>query len=390
MEVRKAFKYRIYPNVGQQQALALQFGHGRYVYNWGLALRKKCYQERGEGLNYYETAMRLLKLKQEILWLKEAHSQVLQQKLRDLDQAYKHFFVGRASYPGFKTEKGKQSIRYPQGFKFKSKRIYLPKVGWVRTVFHRALEGTAKNVTISKTKSGKYFASVQYEVEIEVPANENTAVGVDVGLKHFAVLSTGEKVEHPHYLCRSEKRLARLQRQHARKKPGGANREKSRMKIARLQEKIANQRSDFCRKLSQRLATEHSVIVLEDLHVRGMLKNRTLAKSISDSGWSMFGRQCEYKALWNGGEVRRTDRFFASSKRCSRCGWINQSLKLDHRTWTCGGCGVIHDRDENAAQNLVLQLPREPRKVTPVEMVLVASDLRVAALSYAKQEAQVL
>jgi len=225
-----------------------------------------------------------LKRQPDYTWLKEADSQVLQAKIEDLDRAFENFFERRANYPRFKSKKDQQSIRYPQRFKFNGNRIYLPKVGWVKAVFHRSLEGMPKNITVSKTKSGEYYVSVQCEMEMDVSPNGKPAVGVDLGLKHFAVLNTGEKVEHPQYLRRSEQRLRRLQRRLSRKKKGSHNREKARLLVARQHEHVARQRADFLHKLSHRLVTQYGMTRLETLNVNGMLKNRSLAKSISDSG----------------------------------------------------------------------------------------------------------
>jgi putative transposase len=348
----KAFKYRLYPNQEQQEKLAVQFGHSRFVYNNALNARKEHFKETGKGLSYSATAKMLPNMKRELEWLKEADSQVLQQKLKDLDRAYVNFFQGRAAYPRFKSKFGNQSVRYPQRFKLEGNKLYLPKVGKVKIVLHRNIEGVAKNVTISKTKSGKYFASIQCEVEIFEYDNDLPPVGADLGIKDFAILSTGEKVAHPSCLRKSEKKLTKLQRKLSKKKKGSVNRGKMRLKVARLHEKIANQRKDFLDKLSYRLTTSHGAIGLENLNVKGMVKNHCLAKSISDSGWSMFGKQCEYKAVVNGSSVHRVDRFFPSSKKCNVCGTINSELKLHHRFWTCKNCGTEHDRDVNAAINI--------------------------------------
>jgi putative transposase len=349
--LRKAFRYRLYPNQQQAAALTVQFGHARFVYNWALATRKEHYQQQGHGLSYYELKRRLTTLKHEpeYAWLQEADSQVLQAKVEDLDRAYQNFFAHRARYPRFKSRKGAQSIRYPQRFQFHGNRVYLPKVGGVKVVLHRPLAGTPKNLTVSKTKSGEYYVSVQCEVEPDIPVNTGPVVGVDVGLKHFATLSTGEKIEHPQYLRRSERRLQRLHRQLSRRKQGSRNREKARGQLARQYEHVARQRADFLHKISHRLVTTYAVIKLEDLHVAGMIQNHSLAKSISDSGWSMFGRMCEYKAAWHGAVVERGDRFYPSSKTCHVCGLVNDGLLLAHRVWTCAGCGTTHDRDHNAA-----------------------------------------
>ncbi|GBC61106.1 transposase [Desulfonema ishimotonii] len=335
MNCLRAYKYRIYPNREQREKLAIQFGHARFVYNYALNARKEHYKKTGKGLSYSATAKMLPGMKKELDWLREADSQVLQQKLRDLDRAYVNFFQKRARYPRFKSKHSRQSIRYPQRFGIIGNRIRLPKVGDVKIILHRHMEGVAKNVTVSRTKSGRYFASVQCEVVIPVSDNGYPPVRVDLGIRHFAILSTGEKVAHPSYLRKSEKKLVRLQRRLSKKKKGSSNRWKMRLKVARLHEHVANQRKDFLNQQSYRLTTRYGAIGLESLNVRGM-----------------FVRQCEYKAAVNGASVHHADRFFPSSKMCNVCGAVNSDLKLSDRIWTCGNCGTEHDRDINAAVNL--------------------------------------
>ncbi len=357
MIVKKAFKYRLKPNSDQKAALAIQFGHARFTFNWALGRRKEFYQLNGTGLNYYAQADELRDLKNEddTLWLKQGHSQVLQQKLRDLDRSFVNFFEGRAEYPTFKSKRGKQSIRYPQGFKLDGQSVYLPKVGWVKLILHRPLEGEMKNATVSKTKSGRYFVSIQCETEIDDPIYEGPHVGVDMGLNHFAVLSTGEKIPNPRHLRKSEKRLAKEQRKLSRKVKGSTNREKQRVKVAKVYEQVSDQRRDFHHKLSRRLVNEFGVITFETLHIKGMVRNHKLAKSISDAGWGQFIQFTEYKGAWYGAHVEKIDRFYPSTKTCSGCGVKNQDLTLSDRTWVCQSCGVIHDRDVNAAINIESQ-----------------------------------
>ena len=357
MQVKKAFKYRLKPNSDGQAALAIQFGHARFTFNWALARRREFYQLNGKGLNYYAQAdeLRDLKREDETIWLKQAHSQVLQQKLMDLDRAYINFFEGRAEYPTFKSKRGKQSIRYPQGFRLEGQSVYLPKVGWVKLILHRPLEGEMKNATVTKTKSGRYFVSIQCELEIDNPIYEGPHVGVDMGLNHFATLSTGEKIGNPRHLRLSEKRLAKEQRKLSRKVKGSSNRGKQRVKVARVHEKVSDQRRDFHHKLSRRLVDTYGVITFETLHIKGMVRNHKLAKSISDAGWGQFIAFTEYKGEWYGSHIEKIDRFYASTKTCSECGVKNQDLTLSDRTWICQSCGSIHDRDVNAAINIESQ-----------------------------------
>ena len=293
----------------------------------------------------------------------------MQQSLRDLDKAYKNYFERRKNgtlpksqkrrkdrmppgYPRYKSRHDKQSIRYPQRVKVNGNRIYLPKVGHVRTVFHRPIEGEIENVTVSKTKSGKYFISIQCEVEITEPTYAGPELGIDLGLKDFAVLSTSERVPHPKHLCKAEKKLRRLQRTLSRREKGSKGQEKARLALARQHEKVANQRADFLNKLSRRMVDEAGYIKIENLNVCGMLRNHSLAKSISDSGWGMFGRMLVYKGEWYGSWVEHIDRFYPSSRLCHVCNYRNDELELTDRFWTCPACGTEHDRDVNAARNI--------------------------------------
>jgi putative transposase len=359
MLVRKAYKYRLYPNRAQQNALAVQFGHARYVYNHFLEVRQEHYAKRGEGMSYRDTAGILTELKRDPAhkWLKEADSQVLQQKLKDLDQAYKNFFEGRAKYPRFRSRRDKQAIRYPQRVKVDSaaQRTYLPKVGWVKTVFHRPLEGKLKNVIVSRTKSGRYSASFQVEVEIPDPVYRGSENGLDLGLKDFAALSDGRKLPNPRHLIQAEKRLRRLQRSLSRRQKGSAGRERQRQKVARQHEKVADCRADYQHKMSRALVEDHRLLAIEDLHIKGMMRNKRLAKQISDAGWGQFVRMLGYKGEWYGCELVAVDRFFPSSKTCWQCGSVMKEMPLELREWDCPNCQAHHDRDVNAAKNLLNQ-----------------------------------
>jgi len=368
MKLHKAFKFRIYPDDEQKGALAIQFGHARFVYNHYRRVREEYYYETATGLSYRDTTDDLAqRLKVEYPWLSEAHSQVLQQTLKDLDRAYVNFFAGRAAYPRFKKKHAKQSIRFPQGFKLDGQRIYLPKVGWVRIVRHRRIEGVMKNCTVSRTKTGKYFVAIQCEMDVDEPTPAESSVGIDLGLTTFVTLSTGEKVKPPQHLRRTERRLKIRQRRLSRKQKGSNSRAKQRQRVAATHERVTNQRRDFHHKLSRQIVDRFGIIGFETLNVRGMLANHHLAKSISDAGWYQFVTFTSYKAAWAGGTVEKADQWYPSSKLCSACGEKNASLKLSDRQWVCLGCGAIHDRDENAAKNLE-PLPREPREVTPVEI----------------------
>lgn len=356
MEIRKAFKFRIYPTNSQQSKLAKQFGAARFVYNHYRAVREGYYIDTGTGLSQYDCQNDLAQqLKVENPWLKEADSQALQSAIKDLDRAYVNFLEGRADYPNFHSKHNKQSIRYPQRFKVNDKRIYLPKVGWVKCVFHRPIDGLMKNCTVTKTKSGRYFVSIQCKLEIDDPTPKVDAVGIDLGLTTFAALSTGEKINKPRHLYRSQRRLKIRQRRLSRKRKGSKHRNHARLPVAVLHERVSNQRKDFQHKLSRELVNRFGSISFESLNVAGMVKNHHLAKSISDASWSQFVLFCEYKSAWSGGQVLRVDRFFPSSKLCSDCGHKNKNLTLNIRQWVCLNCGVIHDRDTNAAINILNQ-----------------------------------
>ncbi|MCE7988817.1 MAG: transposase [Caldilinea sp. CFX5] len=362
--IRKAFKFRIYPDSEQQDKLAVQFGCSRFVYNHYRSVREEYYHETKTGLTYNDCATDLTeRLKEDCPWLKDADSQVIQQSLMDLDKAYKNFFEGRADYPNFKRKFDKQSIRYPQRFKLDGGHIYLPKVGWVRVVLHRKIEGKMKNITVSKTKTGKYFVAIQCEVAPNgYPAKpapsghpKPAQVGIDLGLTTFAAFSTGEKIDKPKHFYASERRLKIRQRRLSCKVKGSNSRNKARLVVATTHEKIANQRKDFHHKLSRTIVDHFGTVAFESLNIGGMLKNHNLAKAIADAGWNQFVSFVEYKATWAGAEVLRVERFFPSSKLCSDCGEKNQNLTLNLRQWVCTSCGVIHDRDENAAVNILRQ-----------------------------------
>jgi putative transposase len=361
--IRKAFKFRIYPDSEQKDKLSVQFGCARFVYNHYRRVREEFYQETGTGLTYNDCATDLTeRLKVDHPWLKDADSQVIQQALMDLDKAYKNFFEGRADYPRFKRKHGKQSVRYPQRFKVEGEQVYLPKVGWVKANLHRKIEGQMKNATVSKTKTGKFFVSIQCEVEHTQPEQNPNKVGIDLGLTTFATFSTGEKIDNPRNLKVSERRLKIRQRRLSRKVKGSNSRGKARFAVAAIHEKIANQRKDFHHKLSRTIVNTFGVIAFESLNVAGMMKNHNLAKAIADAGWNQFVNFVEYKAGWDGREVLRVDRFFPSSKLCSDCGAKHKSLTLNIRQWVCTECGVIHDRDENAAINILNETTRGARE----------------------------
>jgi len=361
--INKAFQYRLYPTPEQEKILASCFGQARFVYNYFLRKRIDYYVankgKEKQSLNYHDTAKMLTELKQQpdTIWLKESNSQSLQQSLRHLDNAYNNFFNNGFKFPNFKKKNRKQSFSVPQNFNIdiKTKQLHIPKLSPIKIVLCREIEGNMKSVTISKTPSGKYFASILCEIEKNIKFKKKGGeIGIDLGLKSFLVISDNEKVEAPKCLRKSENKLKQLQRCLSHKVKGSNRRNKARIKVARIHEKISNQRNDFLHKLSHRLVSENQTIFAEDLHVKGIMANHHVAKFVADSGWSEFVRQLNYKSEWNGVCFEQIDRFFPSSKRHFSCGWINEALTLKDREWTCQGCGQVVNRDHNAAQNILL------------------------------------
>ena len=353
----KATKIRIYPDIKQQERLAKAIGCARWYWNNSLAETQRVYKETGKGLGQFALNARLPKLKQEFDWLSEAHSQVLQSVSLNLSRAFINFFERRAEYPTFKSKHDKQSIQYPQGVKIvDGRKLFLPKIGHVKAVVHREIIGVIKTVTISKAPSGKYFASILSQTEDsepEVSFNGNV-LGIDVGLTHIAITSNGSKFDNPKHLIKAEKNLKRKQRKLSRKVKGSKSRNKARILVAKAHERVSNARKDNLHKLSHKLVNDSQVqvIAVEDLHIKGMVKNHCLAKSISDAGWSTFTTMLKYKAERAGKGYIEVNRFFPSSKACSNCFHIQKSMPLNIRSWRCDKCGSVHDRDINAAQNI--------------------------------------
>ncbi len=349
----KGIKVRLYPNIEQQQLLEQSFGNCRWLWNYCLNLINQTYQETGFGLSGYEVKKLIPQLKQEYEWLSLAYSACLQQVCLNLGVAFNNFFEKRAKYPGFKSKHGRQSIQYPQNVKIFDDYLQIPKIGEVKAVIHRPIEGKVKTVTVSKNCCHQYFASILFDDGKEKPQSsvEGQAVGIDLGLTHFAVTSEGSKFANPRFLAKHEKNLKRKQQQLSRKQKG-SNRNKARLKVARVHRKIANCREDFLHKLSRRIVDENQVIIVENLAVKNMMQNHKLAKAIHQVGWGMFMTMLKYKAEQEGKVYQEVDRFFPSSKTCHVC--LNQvkSLPLDVRTWTCQHCQTTHDRDVNAAINL--------------------------------------
>ncbi|SRR6266487_68831 len=359
MQVKRAYRYRFYPTPEQAQNLARTFGCVRFISNWALSTRKRAYFDQGVKLSTKDLSAAITALKKAAgtAWLKEVSSVPLQQALRHLDTAYKNFFEGRADYPAFKKKQHEQSATYTDNaFTLKGEKLTLathPEP--LDMVWSRPLPDGAKpsRVTVSKDRSGRYFVSILLVEEIAPLPPTEQQVGLDVGLKSMVVLSTGEAIANPKYYAQEEKNLARAQRNQAKKKKESKNREKARRKVARLHARIADKRRDYQHKLSTRIIRENQTVCVESLAVKNMLKNHCLAKAISDVGWGEFTRQLEYKAKWYGRAFIKLDRFYPSSKTCSACGYILEALPLDVREWACPSCGACHDRDINAACNIL-------------------------------------
>jgi len=378
----RAYKYRLYPNVEQKVLLSKHFGCVRWVWNWALAERTKVYEATKKMVSKYELCKRLpvMKKQEATEWLGEVNAQSLQGALHNLDEAYTKFFREKKGFPKFKSKHNYQSFQCPQGsdVDFKAGSISIVKLPSIRAKTSREFKGKIKTVSISMTPTGKYFASVlvddgKPEPEQKKRINSSKTVGVDVGITHFATLSTGEKVENPKYLTRALRKLRRAQRRQARRVKGSKNRQKARHQVALIHERVTNRRNDFQHKLSTRLIRENQAVCLETLNIAGMQKNTRRARAISDAAWGQFVTMLEYKARWQGKTVLRIGQFEPSSKLCS-CGVINQELKLSDRTWKCGSCGIKHDRDILAANNIKRMalhpgnfLAQGMREFTPVE-----------------------
>ena len=379
-----AYKYRIYPTDDQKVLLAKTFGCCRFVYNWALNLKKTAYEERKETLgNVYLTNLMKSELKTEFEWLSEVNSQSLQSSLRNLDTAYANFFRDKkVGFPRFKSRKNRQSFQCPQhcSVDFEKGTITIPKVKGIPAVLHRKFNGTVKTVTISKTPSGKYFASVLVDTDLQelhvTPVKENTTLGIDLGIKTLAVCSDSRTFDNPKNLQKSVDRLKLLQKRLSRKQKGSSNRNKARIKVARLHEHIANCRRDNLHKVTYALTHDNQVrtICMEDLNVKGMMSNHHLAKAVGDASFGMFLTMLEYKCKWYGINLIKIGRFAPSSKTCSKCGHVYKGLKLSERSWTCPECGTLHDRDFNAACNIkeigLKALPTERGEVKPVDCPL--------------------
>ena len=334
-------------------------GCARWWWNYALNLSIETYKATGKGLNQVALNKYLPSLKkaEDTQWLGECYSQVLQSVTLNLTKAFKNFFEKRANYPRFKSYYGKQSCQYPQSVLIVGSQLKIPQLGLVKASVHRIFDGKIKTVTVSKTPSGKYYASILFDTEQEYPSVTITGkvCGIDLGLKDFAITHDGKKTSkyaNPRHLKKHERNLARKQKKLARKKKGSKSREKARKLVALVHERVSNARSDFLHKLSRKIVNDNQVVVIENLNVLGMVRNHKLAKAISDVGWGMFTNFLDYKLKDKGGLLVEIDRWFPSSKTCSNCHYLLGEMPLDVREWTCPKCGTHHDRDENASKNI--------------------------------------
>jgi putative transposase len=352
----KSYKYKLTPNEEQIVLLNKHFGSIRFVYNYFLNERKREYETNKNNINYYDNAKSLTELKkqEDFIWLNEINSQSLQDSLKNLETAYKNFFRFKKGFPKFKSKHNRNSFCVPQFVKLEKGKLRIPKFKEpIDLILTRSFTGTIKQCTISKTPTNEYFVSILVETEHIKLEKTGKSIGIDLGLKDFVITSEGYKYKNNRY-TKTYQKLLKQNQQHLSRKTKGSNRyQKQKLKVARIYKKITNSRLDNLHKVSTELIKKHDLIVLEDLNIKGMIKNHKLSKHIADASWSKFIELLTYKAEWNDKKIVKIDRFFPSSKTCNCCGYINQNLKLDMREWTCPSCKTKLDRDLNASINIL-------------------------------------
>ncbi len=347
----KAFKYRIYPTEPQKELIAKHIGSSRFVFNLALETKNAAYISNKHNYSSFDLIKQLPELKKECPWLKEVNSQSLQQSIQNMDIAFKKFFKG-AGFPKFKSKRDRQSFSIPQNVIVENNLLIIPKFKeGIKISLHRPTQGIVKNATISITPTGKYFVSILCDINTEIPTKkpitENTTIGIDLGIKDFAITSDGDVFDNPKFLRKAQSKLKYVQRKYSKYKG-----KRTKKKLAKLHEDVVNKRKDFLHKVSTKLIRENQTIALETLVVKNMVKNHNLAQAINDVSWSTFVSMLEYKADWYGKNILQIGQFSPSSKTCSNCGAINKELQLKDREWTCGSCSTVLDRDVNAACNI--------------------------------------
>ncbi len=354
MKAKRAYKERFYPTPEQEVLLVQSFGCARFVYNNTLQLRTDAYYKDGQSVSLSDAEKRLVSLKKKFPFLADVSSVILQQTLRNQQKAFKNFWAGRAKYPQFKKKHSKQSIRLTKdAFNINDGQLFIAKSKEPLNIrWSRELSSEPSSITISKDRAGRYFVSILCEFEAKPMPVSNKTVGIDLGLTDLFITSDGKKSGNPPHTRRYERKLAYLQRQLAKKQKGSNNRAKAGLKVARLHAKIADCRMDATHKASRTLINENQVVCVESLYVKSMIRNPKRAKHIADANWGEFVRQLKYKAEWADRTVAEIDRLFPSSRRCSGCGFVNESLALSIREWDCPECNTRHDRDINAAKNI--------------------------------------